>query len=108
MASVTKLTCPGERFTQALEVPMHIDQVSLDGTNATSYSVPSGARFLLLSCTSVFYVNQVNTAVVPAAGITDGSGSFAIPFAVEFKVAAGTTLSMIASGACFVTIGVYK
>ena len=88
-------------------VPTWVDQVSLDGTNNTNYTVPSGAGAIIIgtNCTH-FYVKFGGSAVVPAAGATDGTGSSADP--VAFVVTPGEIIGFISNAACYVTLDVYK
>lgn len=87
-------------------LPTHIDAMSLGVATAENYTVPTNAKYLVLSATGDFYVRSSGTAAVPAAEITDGSGSDLNP--VGYVVDGGETLSFISPAATVVTIAAYK
>ena len=97
----------GNAATYLRPVPTWVDQISLDGTNNTDYTVPPGVNAIILgtNCTH-FYTKFGGSAVVPAAGITDGSGSSADP--TGFVVSPGEVIGFISSAACYVTVDAYK
>jgi len=88
--------------------PEWVDQVSLDGSNASTYSVPTGARWLVLNSTATDWYLRAdgNAAVVPAAGITNGTGSMLTP--TQIDVTDVSSISLICASACYITISVYK
>lgn len=79
---------------------------------AETMTIPSGAKFVLLTGTTNFYVDPTITAVVPAADVTDGSGPelvlSTVPVFRSLDGVVATGLSLIAAGACIVTAAFYK
>lgn len=71
-----------------------------------SETVPTGARIVLFSSTSNFYLKVGATAAVPSTDVTNGSGSELNPIAR--LVAAAEVLHLIAPTACIVTMAYYK
>jgi hypothetical protein len=84
----------------------YIDTAVLVGGAAKSMTVPTGARYVRLKGTVVFYVNLVTTAVVPAGDVTNGTGVMASPDILF--VEGVTTISLIASVAATITLEYYK
>ena len=112
---------PGSRnngfpFPDYFNAPLWVDQVSLVASTAQSYTVPTptGASatsyvFLRISPGSALtYGDVTGTAVIPAAGITNGTGSFLIPTQGYYIVQVGTAFSMICATASVVTIEVWQ
>jgi len=86
--------------------PTHIDQVSIAAGTNTVYTIPAGAVYVILSAPAIdYYVRVDAAAVVPAAGITDGTGSLANPS--QFNVRGVTSLGFISASEMYVTIAVY-
>ena len=73
---------------------------------AESDTVPTGAKMVLFSATGNFYCKINDTAAIPGADVTDGSGSEINPSGRV--VAAGDTISLIAPVACVVTLAYYS
>lgn len=101
----------GQPIQQFIPAATWVDVVATSGT-AANYTVPTGAVFLRLTPTSAAgatYGNFNNTAVVPAGGHTDGSGSFPIISQTTLVApAAGSTLSLVSASGGFVTIEVWN
>lgn len=90
-----------------LPAPTWIDQVSITGGANTSYTIPSTAIYIVISApSSDFWVKIDAAAVVPIAGITDGTGSFLNP--AQFNVRGVTTIGFISASSIFITIAVYE
>lgn len=84
-----------------------IDAIVLVANTAQSYTIPSGARFLLFSGTNNFYVNiGGGTATVPSATTSSGAASMLNP--TLRSIGASTTVSLIAPTAAVVTIESFK
>lgn len=88
--------------------PQWIDQVELDGSNPASYTIPTGASYLVINCTVATYYVSTGTAAVPAAGITNGTGSMLGVTQIDVRDTNVTALSFIAGSSGYVTISVYK
>lgn len=86
--------------------PTYIDARVLAANTAETHTMPSNTRFVLFSGNCNFYVNPNGTAAVPAADVTDGSGSELNPTAYYFSTPP-TSLSLIAPTTCVVTMSVY-
>lgn len=95
----------------AIKQSNHIDVRVLAATTAESYTVPTGAVYIVFSCVTStgaaasFWADFNGTAAIPSTDITDGSGCEVNP-AVRY-VKGVTTISLIAPAACIVTMAVY-
>lgn len=103
------LKAPSKLTESAVHLPRWVDVVYLDDANAKSYTVPSTAKYALLSSDGNFWVRVGDTAAVPTTDVTDGTGSFRIGSTAQARVEAGSTVSMIREDASttIVSIGVF-
>lgn len=87
-----------------------VDVVAVSGV-AANYTVPTGSVFLRLTPNAgagATYGNFNGVAAVPSA-VVNGSGSFPIPAGLSIMAPkAGSTLSLVGSGAGFVSIEVWS
>jgi len=72
----------------------YVDARVLAAATAETVTVPTGCNLMLFSATGAFYVRSGGTAAVPAADVTDGTGSALSP-AVR-RVTPAATFSIIA------------
>lgn len=87
-----------------------VDQLALSAGTSARYTIPSGTKLVKLSCPKDFYVRLGGStvdAVVPAAGITDGTGSFLNPTFI-IDVSGITHIAAICADATYVTIMRWK
>lgn len=87
--------------------PDYVDVVEVTTSN-TTYTIPTGARFLIVASEpGVNYAMKQNgAATYPAAGVSDGTGSFINP--TIFDVDGITSLGVIGkTGTIYLSIGVY-
>lgn len=86
--------------------PKWVDQVSLGAGTAGSYTVPADVTSVVIGYTAGVLYGRFDggTAVVPAAAITNGTGSAVIMQGDSFRVSPGDVLSFINATECFVTI----
>lgn len=85
------------------QMPTYVDARVLAANVNESHTVPTGARFVLFSGScAAFYVKNGGTAAVPAADVTDGSGSALNPSA--WFIEGATSLGIISPTACVVTM----
>jgi hypothetical protein len=73
---------------------------------AETDTVPADAKCVLFSATGNFYCKINDTAAIPGADVTDGSGSELNPSGRI--VAAADTISLIAPADCIVTLAYYS
>jgi hypothetical protein len=94
------------RVDYFLPTPTHVDVVALSTSNAT-YTLPAGARWLVFSPIggANFAVRKDAVAVFPAAGVTNGTGSFLNPS--QLDVQGVTSLGIISNESSFLSIAVY-
>lgn len=97
---------PARYASNIRPAPSYIDARVLAANTVESHTMPANARFVLFSSTCNFYVNPNGTAAVPAADVTDGTGSELNP-AAYYWTTPPTSLSMIAPTACVVTMAIY-
>jgi hypothetical protein len=95
--------------------PEYVDARVLAAGAAEVYTVPTGAHLIVFSGTSAFYARANAAAAVPAADVTDGSSSELNPSAWLLRSfgqlgggAAISTIGLISSANCVVTMAVYK
>jgi hypothetical protein len=90
-----------------LGMPDHRDALVLEANTAKDYTIPTGAKTLYIVCvgTANIWVNPDDTAVIPAADITDGTAPIANPMMIG--VSGLTSLSIIADAACKLSIWAY-
>jgi len=87
-----------------LRTPQWVDQVSVSAIN-NAYTIPTGATKVVINGLSNYYVRADSAAVIPAAGKTDGTGSFLNP--TQLDVRGITTLNFIGD-VDYVTIAVFS
>jgi len=91
----------GSRMTLTPPAPLYIDNRVLAANVAETHTIPTGAKVVYFSCTNIFYVNFDGTgAVVPAADITNGTGSFPNPACLYIQGL--TSFSLISPAACVI------
>lgn len=110
MATMKKIAQGLDTYSNALvglNFPAWIDNLILTANTAKTYNIPTGAKFLLFSCTTNFYVAYGGTAVIPSVDVTDGTGVELNPVlrSIDFNM---TTISIISPINCIVTISAYK
>lgn len=90
-----------------LPAPQWVDQISLSAGVSATYTIPTGAKWIVISSPNIAYYVKVDAAaVIPAAGITNGTGSFLAP--TQLEVSGITSLGFICAAATYITISVYK
>lgn len=104
------LEVPSALLSSSVPIPRLVDQVYLGAGTEESWTVPADTRWVLISCSGGVAVRVGAAAVVPAADITDGTGSFYIGSTAQFEVEEGTVVHFIRTGASatYVTIGRYS
>lgn len=92
------------------EIPRPIAQSvmarALAASTAESITPPTGARYVIFSCTSNFYVNCFTTATVPV-DTTDGTASELNPSGYEFNPNELPAISVISPNDCVITAAFY-
>ena len=88
--------------------PTWVDAMFLSANTAASYSVPTGANYLLFSGNASFYVSLTGTAVIPTGNVTNGTAPLLNPAMMPTTGLATQTLSFISPVACIVTSAVIK
>lgn len=92
--------------TYAIDGPDSVDIYYGDAA-ATTFTVPSGARFVLFAATGDFYVRwDGSAAAIPSADVTNGSGSEVNPIVRSVK--GSETFSIIAAADVIVTMAWYS
>ena len=87
-------------------IPSQVNANSLAANTAESITVPTGAKYVVFSCTSSFYVNCYTTATVPG-DTTDGTASELNPTGYALTPNEPVTLSVISASACVITAAFY-
>lgn len=84
----------------------HIDARVLAAGVAETHTVPTAADIVIFSSDGDFYARPNASAAVPAADVTDGTGSELNP--VIWHLSGVTTIGIIAPAAQKVTLSFYK
>lgn len=97
------------RDASMLPVSGHIDARVLAATTAERHAAPAGARFVRVTCTTLCYAKAGDVTVdaaIPAADVTDGSGSAIVPPLVQatFALNGATHISLIAPAISIVAL----
>jgi hypothetical protein len=87
----------------ALAAPTYVDNYVLAANTAQTVTIPDGAYFAFFGANGDFYVNNVTTATVPSANITDGTGNDLNP-SVRFFGKGQATFSVIAPASTILSI----
>lgn len=92
--------------------PSYVDYRVFAAATAEAHTVPAGAKTMIVIAlgTITAYVALSGTAAVPAADVTDGSGSIPCPagYPRPFPVTAAGTVSVIADAAGVVALEFYS
>jgi len=89
-----------------LNRPTYINARVLAATVAEAFTVPAGAKYVLLAANADFYADFGTTAVTPAADITDGTSPVFNP---SLRMLEGcTSISVVSPTVCIVTAEFYK
>lgn len=96
--------------TAFVAAPTWVDAVALTANTAATYTIPKGAHVLRLTPSVVpTYGNLNAAAVIPVAGVTNGSASFPVVSQTYLGVVSGlSALSLICASACEVLIEVWS
>lgn len=86
--------------------PTYVDARVLAAGVAEVWTAPANTRFVIFSSTCNFYAKPNAAAAVPAADVTDGTGSELNPAAWYFPNPV-TTVGVISPAVCTVTISAY-
>lgn len=97
---------PGSLSSMIRPAPAYVDARVLAANVAESQTVPTGANWVLFSSTCNFFAHPSATATVPAADTTTGVASELNPAAWKLTSSI-TTISVIASATCTVTMSFY-
>lgn len=102
------ITPEGRGPIEAIPFPTYVDARVLAASANEDHTIPSGAKYVLFSSTADFYAKIGGTAAVPAADVTDGSGSELNP-TVRHLSDSATTIGLISTVAgCVVTMSFYN
>lgn len=86
--------------------PTYVDARVLAAGVAEVWTAPANTRFVVFSGNCNFYAKANAAAAVPAADVTDGTASELNPAAWYFSSPV-TTIGVISSSACVLTISAY-
>lgn len=99
-----EVLAPG--IVNALRPPDYVDVRFLVAGVAEVHTIPAGAAYVLFSANGDFYTNFNAAAAVPAADVTDGTGSEMNP-TIRY-INGGTSIGIIAPQNTIVTLAFYK
>lgn len=94
----SSLMAPGPSYTDAIVLVANVSQTQ---------AVPAGAKWLVFSGNCDFYAKLGASASVPGATTTDGSAAQLNPTA-WWLYSSPTQITVIAAGACIVTLSFYN
>ncbi len=96
-------------LADGLNFSAYMDARVLAATTAKVHTIPAGARSVRFTGTIPFWINFGGAAVIPAADVTDGTASILILTDRLYAIpATATTIGIIASAICTVTMEFYK
>ena len=96
----------GRPVLLARNAPDHVDARVLAANVNEDHTVATDAKYVIFSSTVDFYAKKGGTAAVPAADVTDGTGSELNP--TIWYISGITTIGLIAPTAAVVTLTFYK
>jgi hypothetical protein len=85
--------------------PAYVDARVLAANVSETHTIPTGALWVLFSSTCNFYAKLGASAAIPAADVTDGTGSELNPAA--WQISGSTQITLISATACTVTMAFY-
>jgi hypothetical protein len=96
-----------------LDAPKYVDSRVLAANTAETVTIPYNAASVFFSANNDFFVCwDGGTAAVPAADVTDGTGSELNPtvrtFPVKVSPASQSTFSIISASTCIVTMAFFR
>lgn len=108
LASQTSFNEHGNRSSYGVAPSDYVDNRVLAAAVAEQHTVPAGANWVLFSSDADFYAKFGTnpTAAVPAADVTDGTGSLLNP-TVRY-ISGVAKISLVSSSACVVTMEFYS
>ena len=95
-------------FSSQLPVfPTYIDARVLAANTNETHTVPTGAKYVVFAANcAAFYAKQGGAAAVPAADVTDGTGSALNP--AGFGIDGISSIGLISPTACTVSLWFFK
>ena len=95
-------------FSSQLPVfPTYIDARVLAANTNETHTVPTGAKYVVFAANcAAFYAKQGGAAAVPAADVTDGTGSALNP--AGFGIDGVASIGLISPTACVVSLWFFK
>lgn len=95
-------------FSSQLPVfPTYIDARVLAANTNETHTVPTGAKYVVFAANcAAFYAKQGGAAAVPAADVTDGTGSALNP--AGFGIDGVASIGLISPTACTISLWFFK
>lgn len=89
----------GKPFSNSTQAPGYVDIRVLAANTAESHTVPTGAKYVLITVTGNTFINIGGTAAVAAADVTNGTASLLMVNALPrlFELNGATAIGVIAS-----------
>ncbi len=100
-----------EKFNKLVQKQSHIDIRVLAADVAEVHTIPSGATKVVISATTNVWMNIGAAGAVPAADVTDGTGSILIQGVVAprvFSLGAATTIGLRSAAISIVCLEFYS
>lgn len=88
-------------------IPQSVMTRVIAANTAETITPPAGSRYVIFSANVDIFVNCFATATVPAADVTDGTGSELNPAAYAFNTNERPDISVISASAGIVTAAFY-
>jgi hypothetical protein len=88
--------------------PEYVDCIVLAASSAESFTVPSGAKSVLLTGNYDFFANFATTAAIPTTEISNGASSFLVNSPRLILIEKTTAISVISDSVCTITAEFYK
>mgnify|MGYP001573024917 CR=1 FL=1 len=100
-----------EKFNKIVQKQSYIDIRVLAADTAEVHTIPAGATKVIVSATTNTWLNIGAAGAIPAADVTDGTGSILIQGAIPpriFNLGAATTIGLRSAAISIVCLEFYS
>lgn len=91
--------------TYLRRMPTHVNALTLAASTAESFTIPSGALYVVFSSEADFWCRRDATASVPTGDVTDGTSAELNP--TGYEIFGITSISVISETAQIITAAFY-
>lgn len=91
------VSAPSQMYANTPRFPKYVNAV-LVREAASSYDVPGGSKFCIITSTVPMWASVTGTASIPSEAVSDGTSSFYIPVGMQVRLDGGDVLSVVREG----------